>query len=1034
MARVPDEELARLKAEVSLPDLVTGAGVTLGRQGRDLVGVCPFHDVVDQDEGSGLPGLVVSRSANSWRCMSGCGGSVVDWVMAVEGVSFRHAVELLRDGFTPAKLGQPTRGRSAGRRLDGVVADVDDVGLLDAVAGFYHDRLMASSEALGWLENRRLLHPEALTTFGLGLGDRSLSYRLPSRDSVAGAELRARLQSLGVYRGSGHEHLNGAVVVPIRDADGTVVEMFGRRMARPDARFPRGRDLFLHEEPRGVFNLAALEASDEVIVCPGVVDALTLWAAGLRNVTATYHPDGLHPDLEQALGVYGIGRVVLAFPTSSDDTDGSVVEGVAAGLAEGGVECFAMQLPDGADINSLARGCDGAPGVLADLVRSARPLGDHTVFAAPRPTVAPASSGEGPPNEAPAAAGGDNAEPDVEVTGGEEPVLAASPVPPQPAALDVRTDGDEVQVRLGRRRWRLRGLGRNSSFDVLKANVLVSTGEVFHVDTLDLYSARARGVFIAQAAAELSLEESVIKRDLGKVLLAAEAHVEAVIAKTLEADTEPQVTLDADERAAAMALLTDPDLVSRIRADFAAAGVVGESTNLLVGYLAATSRLLDRPLAVIVQSTSAAGKSQLMDAVLGFVPGEAQVRYSAMTGQSLYYLGESDLAHKVLAVAEEEGAERASYALKLLQSEGEVSIASTGKDTVSGRLVTHDYRVSGPTAIFLTTTAIDVDEELLNRCLVLSVDEDRAQTRAIHASQREAHTLDGLVAKRRHEAVVKLHQDAQRLLEPLVVVNPFADQLGFTDTATRTRRDHVKYLTLIATITLLHQHQRPRKTAMVGGEEICFIEATIGDIALANELAHEVLGRSLDELPPQTRRLLGIVADLVADVAEAETLEREDVRFSRRDVRGWCGWSDYQVRIHLGRLVDLEYVIVHRGRRGQSFEYELTYQPPPGDTGGDALRRFPGLIDATELQSSRGQTRSSRGQTQSSRGRDPKFEPPLSPHRGAIEGRFANAEMLPLPGLSLLDDPDSPESTTGADEEEGCGVVGDGVAEQLEVG
>ena len=144
-------------------------------------------------------------------------------------------------------------------------------------------------------------------------------------------------------------------------------------------------------------------------------------------------------------------------------------------------------------------------------------------------------------------------------------------------------------------------------------------------------------------------------------------------------------------------------------------------------------------------------------------------------------MGESDLQHKVLAVAEEEGAERAAYALKLLQSEGELRIASTGKDGQTGRLVTHTYTVRGPVAIFLTTTTIDVDEELLNRCVVLSVDEEREQTRAIHERQRERETLDGLLAEHERQSVVKLHQDAQRLLEPLAVVNPYArgaDVLG----------------------------------------------------------------------------------------------------------------------------------------------------------------------------------------------------------------------------------------------------------------
>src|SRR3990167_1679752 len=157
-----------------------------------------------------------------------------------------------------------------------------------------------------------------------------------------------------------------------------------------------------------------------------------------------------------------------------------------------------------------------------------------------------------------------------------------------------------------------------------------------------------------------------------------------------------------------------------------------------------------------------------------------------MTGQSLFYMGGVDLKHKVLAVVEEEGAERASYALKLLQSEGELTIASTGKDGETGKLITHEYRVEGPVMIMLTTTAADVDEELLNRCLVLSVDEERGQTRAIHDAQRRRRTLHGIVERRRKESLQKLHRNAQRLLRPLAVVNPFAEKLTFRDDKTRT--------------------------------------------------------------------------------------------------------------------------------------------------------------------------------------------------------------------------------------------------------
>ena len=349
----------------------------------------------------------------------------------------------------------------------------------------------------------------------------------------------------------------------------------------------------------------------------------------------------------------------------------------------------------------------------------------------------------------------------------------------------------------------------------------------------------------------------MVKRDLGRVLLTCERLADEAVTAAQAPQDEPEPMSDAD-RVAALSLLRDPDLAGRITADFAKTGMAGEAVNCLVGYLAAVSRKLPRPLAVIVQSTSAAGKSALMDAVLAFVPAEDRVRFSAMTGQSLFYMGESDLAHKVLAVAEEEGAERAAYALKLLSSDGELSIASTGKDTVSGRLVTHTYTVTGPASIFLTTTAIDVDEELLNRCLVLTVDEGRAQTKAIHDRQRAAQTLDGLLAGIGRDQVMTLHQNAQRLIEPLHVVNPLAGSLAFADATVRARRDHVKYLTLIAAVTLLHQHQRQVKTVTRGGQR----DPLRGDHAgryraggpARRRGAGPVAGRAAARHPPSPRR------------------------------------------------------------------------------------------------------------------------------------------------------------------------------------
>jgi hypothetical protein len=478
------------------------------------------------------------------------------------------------------------------------------------------------------------------------------------------------------------------------------------------------------------------------------------------------------------------------------------------------------------------------------------------------------------------------------------------------------------------RHWRVRGLDRITGAGSLRVNVSVRTedGERFHLDVLDLYAARARHAFIATAAGELGVEEDVLRRDLGRVLMACEDRL-VELGDAMPGPVAPVLTTQ--EEAAALDLLRDPKLIDRIAADIAVLGLVGEADNALVAYLAATSRLLERPLAVVVQSGSAAGKSTLTDAVLSLMPAEQRLSVSAMTGQSLFYLGETELAHKILSIAEAEGAARAAYPLKLLQSDGELSIASTGKDPTTGGLVTRTYRSRGPVALFLTTTAPVLADELANRCIVLGVDEDHAQTRAILAAQRAAQTLDGLLARHERDRLRALHANAQRLLEPVAVVNPLAPTLGFADGRTRARRDQAKLLTLIQAVALLHQHQRPRRRVVRHGVEVTYIEVAQADVEVAERLAPLLFGSTTAELAPQSRQLLELLDDLVSKEMAAAGCARPQVRFSRRVAREYTGWSDYALRRHLARLIDLELVAVHR--RANAFAYQLAWEPDTAD-------------------------------------------------------------------------------------------------------
>jgi DNA primase catalytic core len=1006
VARIPKAELERLKREVAVERLAEARGVALERHGADLHGLCPFHD--DHE-----PSLVITPSKNLWHCLGACqaGGSVIDWVMRAEGVSFRHAAELLRADLPPEGLttGKPPK-LSTVPKLPGLLdASDDDQALLRRVVDYYHAALKESPEALGYLASRGLQQAEVVDRFQLGFANRTLGYRLPAKNRKEGAAIRERLQALGVIRPSGHEHLNGSLVVPVFDAEGRVAELYGRKITQ-GLRPGTPLHLYLPGPHRGVWNLEALQASREIILAESLIDAMTFWCAGFRNVTAAYGTEGMTPDHWKAFEKYATERILIAY--DRDEAGEKAAEKLAKQLTERGIGAYRIHFPKGMDANETALKLTPAAKSFEILIRKAAWLGKGKA-SVPNSTAVPMPAREQeaakeetfdedtasePPEivaDAPT-----SAPPLVE----ESLPLVASPEPaPPPEPPPVEAHGEEIVMTIGDRRWRIRGVAKNTSFDALRVNVLVARGQGFHVDTLDLYSARHRKAYLQEAASELGLEERIVKKDLGQVLLRLEALQEEQIQKALE-PKEKTVELDDDEREAALALLRDPSLLDRILADFERCGVVGEETNKLMGYLAAVSRKLEEPLAVVIQSTSAAGKSALMEAVLAFMPEEERVQYSAMTGQSLFYMGEADLKHKILAIVEEEGAERASYALKLLQSEGELTIASTGKDASTGRLITHEYRVEGPVMIFLTTTAIEIDEELLNRCLVLTVNEDREQTRAIHRLQRERQTLEGLLERQARSDTLKVHRDAQRLLRPLLVANPYARDLTFLDHQTRTRRDHMKYLTLIRSVALLHQYQRPVRQATHQGKTVRYIEVTKADIAIANRLAHEVLGRSLDELPPQTRRLLGLLSEMVTKRAEAQGLDRCDVRFTRREVRDDTGWSDFPVRMHLEKLTELEYLLVHRGAPGQRFVYELLYDGQ-GETGAAFLT---GLLDVETLEGHEYDANPEH--------RNAHCEPTLSPGSYPLDAAVSLAETDATPDAASASPEtasEPPETTTG---------------------
>ena len=500
------------------------------------------------------------------------------------------------------------------------------------------------------------------------------------------------------------------------------------------------------------------------------------------------------------------------------------------------------------------------------------------------------------------------------------------------SSADCRHTAQGLILHQGDRCYEVKAFARQGT--QLKATIKASADAAkgFELHTLDLYSARSRETY-AQACAKLFGEESKqIKADLERVLEQVEAWTPQ------EGDSEPtRVTLTAREREAGLELLRDPKLLERIERDLTTLGIAGEALNKRLCYLAAVSRKLDDPLSLLIQSRSAAGKSTLQNAVLSLVPEEDKVVYTRMTDQALFYQNPTALTHKLLALEEAEGLGGAAYSLRALQSSKQLAIATTAKDAVTGKMKTEQYWVQGPIAVLLTTTSATLDEETASRFLTVSIDESTAMTERIFERQREADTLAGYLHQLEHQDLVRQHQAAQRLLEPLAVINPYAPQLHFPAHSLRARRDHKKYLMLIKAIAFLHQQQRSVKEHLRGDQVLRYIEATREDIRAANVIAESVLTQSASELSAPARTLLTYIHGHVKEHCAARNSSANEYTFTRKTVREGIGWSDWQIRTHIRELEELEYLKARSGAWGREYLYELVGDGTDADAAGLTL-------------------------------------------------------------------------------------------------
>ncbi len=693
------------------------------------------------------------------------------------------------------------------------------------------------------------------------------------------------LKQIGTLTSKGSELFYNCVVFPIYDEDNNVVSLYGRHIEHKE-------DIYLSGPHKSVFNIGALKVARKIFLTESIIDSLSLIQMGIRETIPLYGVNGLTKDHVELFRKYQTREIYLCLGGNDQD----VLTRIMEELSPLGIHCYQVALPDGIDdLNDyLLNG--GTKDSFDQLVEQATLIETQQ----------------------------------SKLSSGGKPVITE----------------DEIQVSFDfkDRAYRIRGITA-VRLDQLKVSIKLTFNGLYHIDTFDLYSAKARSLFTTQARKVLSIDPGAVNQDLSVIV----EHLESLQAKMRE---EKEVKKDhqemtEQEKNEAMEFLKSEDLLDKIIVDFKACGQIGEETNLLLGYLVTISRKLPSPLAVLVVSRSGSGKTTLQDTIISFTPPEDYEKYTRLTDQALFYKTEDALKHKLLAIEEEKGASGCAYSLRNLQSSHALSIAATVKDPTTGKLKTDVYKVSGPTAIMITTTfSEDSDFETYNRFIILTIDESISQTKRILERQRLNETIEGIVDKKRREKIKRRHHNAQRLLKMLEIANPYSNQLTFIDTILRARREQPKYLAIIKTIALLRQYQKEIKTIEADGHMIEYIEVDLKDIEMANQIANEILGRNLDELSPPSKNLLVEIKKMVEVLTVEQKKEHSDVIFTRRDVREFTRWSDYQIKVHIKQLEELEYLYSVHGGPGKRYAYQLLWE----GKGMDGEKFLMGLIDITNIQ------------------------------------------------------------------------------------
>jgi DNA primase len=864
-------EKDEVKKGVDIISLFSSFGVHLEKRGKSWMGRCPWHE-------DSTPSLSVDQEKGFYNCF-GCGesGDAFDLVMKEKGLDFPSAVKFLKGADfswlksvpTPPKKEPPKSVKAENKENIPEPLNSAEIPL----KGAKQDSSETVSEAvdlkaIASFYHKTLAKSQEARAYleSRGVTDKKLwsrfqiGYSDGSLLQVLSSSQQKELTERGLIRSSGKEFFHGCLVFPLLDARGKVVSFYGRSIqagAKPAHLYPPG-------PRRGLVNREALKVyRDQIILTESVIDALSLVQIGVENVVPLFGTSGFTKEHLEALQAERVQSVVLAL--DNDEPGRKASEKIADQLIKEGFSTSIISPPKKKDWNEE---------VLVGFTRE-----------------------------------------------GFESLLAEAgtlePEKPKDTPI-LEKKGSRYLFTFGSLVYRLLGVKENF-VSSLRVNIQAKKegSEDRYIDNVDLFSARSRTSFASNLAYSFDLEKARVEKDLLTILEALEEERDKAFNQT----EEEEIILTDEEIQLGMDLLSSPDLFDRISQDTETLGYVGEDVNKRLLYIAASSRKLDDPISVIVLSESASGKSYLVDTIRKLIPAEDVLAMTSLSEQALNYLPEDGLMHKFLVMGEAVHGDIVEHQLREMLSAKELSRLVTTKDEKTGALTSRMVRKEVIVSAIMSSTNYDINAENASRSFVINTDESAEQTRSIHRVQRKKYSLERYRAKEDNiPRIIHQHHCAQRLLEKRVIVNPFADLLDFPSSMMRARRDHERFMDLIACVCFLRQFQKEDQEE--GG--LAYIACDLEDYRVAHDLMQAILPSTLTNFPKAAMGLYEQLREILHQKAKTDELEVEKVSVTQREIREATGLSQMFVKRNMKILCDYEYLIGSgSGARGSKRSYRL---------------------------------------------------------------------------------------------------------------